>query len=96
VPTREWTARFEREYRALTAAQQTAFRSAVRKFIADLRTGRFRKSLRIKAFRGSQSTFEMTWARDGRALFQYGEPIIPGEPHVIWLRVGGHEIFDTP
>jgi hypothetical protein len=80
----------------LTPAQQTAFRLALRKFITDLRSGKFRKGLRVKAYRGSQNTFEMTWARNGRALFQYGEPIIPGEPHVIWLRVGGHEIFDMP
>ena len=38
----------------------------------------------------------MTWAADGRATFRYGEPRRPGEPHVIWRRVGTHDIFDNP
>ncbi|MER6108587.1 hypothetical protein ACWG5P_11115 [Streptomyces prasinus] len=37
---------------------------------------------------------EMTWAPDGRATWQYGDELREGEPHVIWRRVGGHEIFD--
>jgi hypothetical protein len=36
------------------------------------------------------------WAPDGRATFEYGEPIRPGERHVIWRRIGGHEILDDP
>ncbi|MFD6425369.1 hypothetical protein [Streptomyces sp. NPDC060198] len=37
---------------------------------------------------------EMRWAPDGRATWQYGDEVRAGEPHVIWRRVGGHEIFD--
>lgn len=36
----------------------------------------------------------MTWASDGRAIFHYGDEIHPGEPHIIWLRIGTHDIFD--
>lgn len=35
----------------------------------------------------------MTWANDGRALFKYGTSPHPGDVHIIWLRVGSHEIF---
>jgi len=38
----------------------------------------------------------MTWAGDGRATFEYGEPITEGEPHIVWRRVGTHTIFDQP
>lgn len=36
----------------------------------------------------------MTWAPDGRALFTYDPAIRQGEPHIIWQRIGGHEIFN--
>jgi hypothetical protein len=38
----------------------------------------------------------MTRAPDGRATFQYGPEIAPGEPHVIWRRIGTHAIFREP
>ncbi|CAJ64832.1 hypothetical protein; putative signal peptide [Frankia alni ACN14a] len=56
---------------------------------------RFHPSLRVKAFTSKPGLFEMTWAPDGRALWTYGDPL-PGrgtDPHVIWLRVGTHDIF---
>jgi hypothetical protein len=36
----------------------------------------------------------MTGAPDGRALFDYGDPVDPGSRHVIWRRVGTHDIFE--
>jgi len=35
----------------------------------------------------------MTWAKDGRATWQYGQELRAGEAHVIWRRIGSHEIF---
>jgi hypothetical protein len=43
--------------------------------------------------KGAAGVFEMTWADDGRATFQYGHPAVEGEPHVIWRRAGTHDIF---
>jgi hypothetical protein len=94
VPTFYRSPRFRRDYNALTHAQQEAFKAAVKRFFADLQAGHFRPGLRVKGYRGSTKTFEMTWAPDGRALFEYGDPIRPGHPHIIWLRVGTHDIFD--
>ena len=38
----------------------------------------------------------MTWADDGRATFEYGEEVRAGHPHIIWRRVGTHDILDNP
>ena len=66
------------------------------KFITDLPWGRFRPRLRVKGVQGAPGVFEMTWADDGRATWQYGDPVVEGEPHVIWRRIGGHAIFRSP
>lgn len=96
MPTYERSARFDRDYEALTPTQRAQFRTAVRKFVADLERGRaFRSGLRVKGVRGSFGVFEMTWADDGRATFSYGEPIRPGEPHIQWRRVGTHDVLGS-
>ena len=96
MPTFGWVPRFRSEFLALTPAQQAAFLLAVTQFVEDLRTGRFRKGLRIKGVKGAKGVYEMTWAPNGRATFQYGEPIREGEPHIIWRRIGTHAIFQQP
>lgn len=54
----------------------------------------FRASLRVKGVRDQAGIFEMTWDMpNGRATFRYGSERLPGEQHIIWLRIGGHEIF---
>ncbi|HEV2755352.1 MAG TPA: hypothetical protein VG318_06200 [Actinomycetota bacterium] len=45
---------------------------------------------------GARNVYEMTWAPNGRATFEYGDERIEGEPHVVWRRVGTHDIFDRP
>jgi hypothetical protein len=58
--------------------------------------GQFRKGLRVKGVKGATGVLEMTWADNGRATFQYGAPVVEGEPHVIWRRVGTHGISSPP
>ena len=94
MPTFAWLARFSADFDRLTPAQQAAFLAAVAQFVEDLREGgQFRKGLRVKGVRGASGVFEMTWADDGRATFQYGDAVLEGVPHVIWRRVGTHDIF---
>jgi len=94
LPTFAWLAHFGADFKDLTPAQRAAFRAAVDQFVEDLRTGgRFRKGLRVKGVKGLAGVFEMTWAGDGRATFQYGEPVRQGQPHIIWRRIGTHDIF---
>jgi hypothetical protein len=96
MPTYDAEGRFWEEYDRLTLEQRQAFLIAVRKMVEDLRTGVLRASLRVKRVRGHDGIWEMTWAPDGRATFRYGPSVRPGELHVIWRRVGGHEIFVKP
>ncbi len=66
-------------------------------FVEDLAAGRpFRKALRVKGVQGGGGVFEMTWAPDGRATFEFGDPEREGHAHVVWRRVGTHAIFGQP
>ena len=77
--------------------QQEAFLQAVEQFVDELRSGiGFRKGLRIKGVKGAAGVYELTWADDGRGTFQYGPEVTNGEPHVVWRRVGTHDIFKNP
>ncbi|HEX6236432.1 MAG TPA: hypothetical protein VFZ68_04510 [Acidimicrobiales bacterium] len=97
MPTLAWLARFGADFDRLSRAQQAAFLAAVAQFVEDLRKdGQIRKGLRVKGVQGASGLFEMTWADDGRATFQYGDAVLEGEPHVIWRRVGTQDIFRQP
>ena len=96
MPTFAWLARFGADFDALSDDQQAAFLAAALLFVEDLRAGTFRPSLRVKGVKGATGVFEMTWAADGRATFEYGRSVVPGEAHIIWRRVGTHEVFRTP
>lgn len=95
VPTYEQEERFKRDLERLTAEEKRRFYAAVGKMVHDLKEGQgFRKSLRVKGLQSKREVFEMTWADDGRALFKHGTSPHPGDVHIIWMRVGSHEIFD--
>jgi hypothetical protein len=38
----------------------------------------------------------MTFAPNGRATFEYGEPPQEAHAHVRWRRVGTHAVLDNP
>ena len=97
MPTFAWLARFGTDFDALLPTQQAEFLAAIAQFVEDLqRSSGFRNGLRVKGVRSAAGVFEMTWADNGRATFEYGEPIVQGEPHIIWRRVGTHDILDRP
>ncbi len=93
MPTYESTHSFLHDYEDLTPTEQEAFMRAVEKLVDDLRGGEgFRPGLRVKRVKGTNpGLYEMTWAKDGRAVFKYGDEQLPGDPHVIWLAIGGHD-----
>jgi hypothetical protein len=94
VPTYERALRFIRDYQNLSIDQKPAFREAVKKFIEDLEAGQgFREGLRVKGVKGAPGVYEMTWADDGRATFSYGDSIHEGQPHIVWRRVGTHDVL---
>ncbi|MGI8552783.1 MAG: hypothetical protein ACR2PL_18645 [Dehalococcoidia bacterium] len=97
MPTYALTDRFKREYAKLTPEQKAAFKVAVQRLVADLKAGRgFRNSRRIKRVRVVEGVYEMTWAPDGRATFEFGASIRADQVHVIWRRCGTHDILAAP
>lgn len=97
MPTYDLTEVFKKDLASLDHLDRERFRRAVDAFIADLKAKQgFRPGLRVKGVQGAKGVFEMTWAPDGRATFEYGEELYAAEPHIIWRRVGTHDIFGRP
>jgi hypothetical protein len=95
VPTFATTPRFRQDIKGRTAQQRQRFERVVREqFVPDLDTGRFRPGLRVTRVQATSGVFEMTWAPDGRATWQYGTTVRDRQPHVIWRRIGTHAIFN--
>lgn len=94
MPTHDEWSRFLREYRALPATQKAAFLELLPVFVHGVASGVFLPALRVKTVKGKPGVFEMTFAADGRATFHYGTPVKLGDRHVIWRRIGGHEILN--
>ncbi len=64
--------------------------TAVAVFIANLKGGEgFSPELRVHKLVNTE-IWSLTWAKDGRALFRFGEEITPGETHIIWEAIGTH------
>ncbi|WP_030594042.1 hypothetical protein [Streptomyces anulatus] len=101
MPTYETTTRFTTDLDRLTPEQRHRFRRTVTAFVDDLRTGgRFRTGLRIKRVQRASGIYELTWSMGtgpaGRATWQYGPALRPNTPHVIWRRIGTHDILTGP
>lgn len=94
MPTYELLPRFLRDHKALTKKDADAFARAVKLFIAGVRTGSYDPRLRVKRVRSTAEVWELSWAPDGRATFQHGPEVVPGEPHIAWRRVGDHPVLD--
>lgn len=98
MPTYERLPRFAKDWEKLTAAERAQFRTAVREFIDALKagSGRYPPGLRVHRIGSTDDVWSLTWAPDGRATFQFGESINEAEPHVIWRRIGSHQVYKRP
>ena len=96
MPTFEAEPRFLRDYRALSKERKRLFAAAVRLLMVGLKPRRVPAGRRVKRVQGAIGVWELTGASDGRATFEYGEELRAGDAHVIWRRIGTHEIFDRP
>lgn len=98
MPTFECPVRFFKDYALLDPVDKGRFREAIDKLVEDLGSAdrQPRAGLRVKGVKGAPGVFEMTWAPDGRATFEFGPELREGEPHIIWRRVGTHDIFGSP
>ncbi|MGH3320631.1 MAG: hypothetical protein ACRDN9_10685 [Streptosporangiaceae bacterium] len=96
-PTYERESTFARDWVKLTRKQRRQFLVAVSEMVADLKGGEgFRPGLRVKGVQGRRGVFEMTWAPDGRATWQYGPEQRLGEAHIVWRRIGSHDVLRHP
>jgi hypothetical protein len=83
-----------RDIKKLDPADRARFRTGAIKLAKDLNRGQVRAGLRVKPVQGAHPPkWEMTWAPDGRATFRYGAEVKPGQAHIIWLRVGKHNVI---
>jgi hypothetical protein len=97
VPTFDVTEVFRKDLASLEQLERARFQNAVAAFVEDLRNKRgFRPGLRVKGVKGAAGVYEMTWAPDGRATFEYGQELRSGQPHIVWRRVGTHDILRRP
>jgi hypothetical protein len=85
-----------RDWASLNLEQRGAFLAALQLFVVGLARQEFDPRLRVTRVQGSAGVWEMSWAAEGRATFQYGSELFAGEPHVIWRRVGTHDVFRRP
>jgi hypothetical protein len=96
VPTHSEDPRFRRDFAKLGHRRQAQFLAALRLFIQDLERRRFRPELRVKRVVSHPGVWELTWGPDDRATFQFGAQVRSGDAHVIWRRIGTHDIFRDP
>ena len=97
MPTFDVLERFWRDFDQLTEESKLQFLTARALLSLDLKGGvQPRTSLRVKRVVSHSGIWEMSWAADGRATFEYGAEVIPGQPHIIWRRIGTHDIFRNP
>lgn len=99
MPTHERTQRFVRDFERLNEDEAELFLSVVLdEFVPALVAGPpYPGGLRIKGVQATDGVWEMTWEyHNGRATFAFGQQIHAGEVHIIWRRVGGHDIFSDP
>ena len=97
MPTFDAFARFWNEYGRLGREQKREFLAAKNLLVAASRLGQLPPpSLRIKRVQNMPGVWELSWAADGRATFEYGPERTEGQPHIIWRRIGSHDIFRNP
>lgn len=98
MPTYDVPERVLREFRKLPLEQQRRFLRALADFVEALRQQppAFPPRLRVKGVEGHLGVWELSFAPDGRATFEYGAEKTPGDPHVVWRRVGDHSILRSP
>ncbi len=102
MPTWEADEAFLRDYRHLTPAQKEAFKVAKEDFVKALLQWesmdcaglpQFPARLGVKPMVDNPSVLEVAWASDGRATWHYGKKRRPDKVHVVWRRIGTHDIY---
>jgi hypothetical protein len=98
APTFEWSEAFGQDLNKPTDADRERFRSKVLNvWVPVIDDGPpYPPGLRIKRVQGTPHVWEFTFAPDGRATFEFGEPRQEGLTHILWRRIGTHGILSNP
>jgi hypothetical protein len=98
VPTYDAVAAFLRDWQRMDGESRARFMSVVMEFVKALRVRPpvFPPRLRVHKV-GDDPTlgpiWSLSWGYDSRALFVYGAEVRPGDPHVIWIAIGTHDVY---
>ncbi len=98
MATFDMTSRCKADVARLSPGSREKFKAAALLLAESLNSGAsFPKSLRVRRFNRSATEWELTWAPNGRAVFELHHPSPLGatHKHVRWVAVGGHEVFDN-
>ena len=98
MPTFDAEERFRQELQRLPIQKRAAFLKARDDFFAWLVARKQQPNLAPPAhlrlhFIESKDAWSITFGGDLRALWRYGPEVKPGEAHIIWLTIGGHDIY---
>jgi len=75
----------------------TEWQAGEREVDAEIAAGRGQCICRPKSSSSRSSRWHQPMnAPDGRATWQFGEEVVDGQPHIIWRRIGTHDIFTRP
>jgi hypothetical protein len=89
--------RFATEFGNLSAEDRKAFREAVARFVAALRSGSSPDpSLGISQLVNHPGIYEFHFSKRGRATFHYETEERGKDAEIMWRRIGGHEIYKNP
>jgi hypothetical protein len=74
-----------------------AFLRAKDRLVAALKAGRpLDVGLGVHQIADHPGIYELRYSARGRATFSYGSTARGADAHVIWRRIGGHEIYREP
>ena len=98
MPTFDAEERFKQEYLRLDVRKRAAFLKARDDFFAWIVAKKDQPSLSPPAhlrlhFIESRNVWSITFGGDLQALWRYGSEVQPGEAHIIWERIGGHDMY---
>src|SRR5260221_14217254 len=97
MPAFPVTRRFERDWKQLTPESRARCQRVIAgQFVPDLARGVIRAGLRVNGAQAAPGVSEITWAPDSRATFSHRPGQQAGEPHLIWRRLGTHDILRDP
>jgi hypothetical protein len=96
APTFDRLAQFKRDYARLAPQHRELFRAAIEKFVSPLspRAPGGAIGPLVRELEEHPGFFELQFDTGARAVYTFGRAVRPGQPHVIWCRIGTDDDLD--